>query len=162
MVGRQGDQVVEDAGFARRVGLEGADPFVGLDRQFGLIVFHAHQLGAVVGRDILAGGLHRVVHLLAEVQGPVERRAVVVGQLGVRDDLADPLDHAGDLRDMRLFGLDPQQVGAVLQRGDAVEHAAVFAGAGAELEQVARQALGPQQLAVALDDDVAVVQRVGR
>ena len=52
-------------------------------------------------------------------------------------DLADAVDHAGDLLDVRLLGLDPQQVGAVLQRGDAVEHAAVLAGAGAELEQVA-------------------------
>ncbi len=42
----------------------------------------------------------------------------------------------GDLLDVRLLGLDPQQVGAVLQRGDAVEHAAVLAGAGAELEEV--------------------------
>jgi len=33
---------------------------------------------------------------------------------------------------MRLFGFDPKQVGAVLQRGDAVEHAAVLTAAGAE------------------------------
>src|SRR5579864_5063750 len=48
VVGRQRNQVVEDTCFARRVGLEGADLFVGGDRQFGLIVFHAHQLGALV------------------------------------------------------------------------------------------------------------------
>jgi hypothetical protein len=32
------------------------------------------------------------------------------------DLLADLVDHAGDLRDVRFLGLDPQQVGAVLQR----------------------------------------------
>jgi hypothetical protein len=48
MVGRQRNQVVEDTCFARRVGLEGADLLVGGDRQFGLIVFHTHQLGALV------------------------------------------------------------------------------------------------------------------
>ena len=162
VVGRQGDQVVEDAGFAGRVGLEGADLLVGRDRQFRLVVFHAHQLGAFVGGHVLAFGLQGVVHLLAEVQGPVERWAVVVHQLGVRDDLADFADHAADLRDMRFFRFDPQQVGAVLQGGNAVEHATLFAGTGAELEQVARQAFWTQQLAFALDDDVAIAQCVGR
>ncbi len=63
---------------------------------------------------------------------------------------------------MGLFGLDPQQVGTVLQAGDAVQDAAVLAGAGAELEQVGGQAFGPQQLAVAVDDDVAVRQLIRR
>lgn len=53
---------------------------------------------------------------------------------------------------------DPEQVGAVLQRGDAVQDAAIFAGALAELEQVGSQALRTQQLAFALDHDVAVAQ----
>ena len=162
VVGRQGDQVVEDAGFAGRVGLEGADFFIGRGSQFGAVVFHAHQLAALVGGHVLAIRFQRVIYLLAEVQGPVERWAVVVHQLGVRDDLADFADHAADLRDMRFFRFDPQQVGAVLQRGDAVEHATLFAGTGAELEQVARQAFRTQQLAFALDDDVAIAQRVGR
>ena len=78
-------------------------------------------------------------------------------QLGVWHDGADAIHHALDLADVRLLGFDPQQVGAVLQAGDAVEHAAVFAGAGAELEQVARQALGTQQLAAAIDENVAVL-----
>ena len=59
---------------------------------------------------------------------------------------------------MRLLGFDPEQVGAVLQRGDAVQDAAIFAGALAELEQVGSQALRTQQLAFALDHDVAVAQ----
>ena len=57
---------------------------------------------------------------------------------------------------MRLLGLDPQQVGAVLQRGDAVEHAAVFAGAGTELIEVAGKPLRTHHLAVLVDDDVAI------
>ena len=162
VVGRQGNQVMEDAGFAGRVGLEGADFLVGRDRQFRLVVFHAHQLGAFVGGHVLAVGLHDVIHLLAEVQGPVDRGAVVVHELGVRDDLADFADHAADLRDMRFFRFNPQQVGAVLQRGDAIEHATLFAGTGAELEQVAWQAFWTQQLAFALEDDVAIAQRIGR
>ena len=72
------------------------------------------------------------------------------------------LHHAADLGDMRFFGFDPQQVGAVLQRGDAVEHAARFAGVRTELEQVARQALRTQQLAVALEYDVAIAHRIER
>ncbi len=63
---------------------------------------------------------------------------------------------------MRLLGLDPQQVGAVLQRGDAVEHAAVFAGAGAELIEIAGQPLRAHHLAVAVDDDVAASGILGR
>ena len=59
---------------------------------------------------------------------------------------------------MRLLGLDPEQIGAVSQRRDAVEHAALLTGTGAELVQVGCQALGPQQLSLAADHDVAVVQ----
>ena len=44
----------------------------------------------------------------------------------------------------------------MLQRGDAVENAAIDAGAGAELIQVTRQTLRTQQLAVAADDHVAI------
>ena len=51
-----------------------------------------------------------------------------------------------DLLDVRLFGLDPKQVRAVLQRGDRVEDAAVRAGAFAELEEVRAQALRTQAL----------------
>jgi hypothetical protein len=79
--------------------------------------------------------------------------------LSVRDNLADLLHHAADLADVRLFGLDPQQVGAVLQARDTIEHAAVLAGAGAELVEVRRQPLGLQQLAVAADQNVAMADR---
>ena len=41
---------------------------------------------------------------------------------------------------MRFFGFNPQQVRTVLQRGDAVQHHAVYACAFFELEKVARQA----------------------
>jgi hypothetical protein len=37
------------------VALEGADALVGLGRQLGAVVVDAHQLGAVIGRDVLAG-----------------------------------------------------------------------------------------------------------
>src|SRR6185369_13212059 len=95
VIGRQRDQVVEDAGPLRRVGLEGADALVGFNRQRRLVVFHLHQVGAVVLADILAGFLHRIVHLPTEVERPVERRRVVVGQLRVRNDLANTVDHLG-------------------------------------------------------------------
>src|SRR5690606_28590953 len=158
VVGRQSDQVVEDAGVSGTVALEGTDLLVSDLSQFGVVVLDAHQFGAVVGRNVFAFGNERVEHLLAEVQGPVEGRAVVVHQLGVRDDFADAVNHAFDLANVRLLGFDPQQVGAVLQAGDAVQYAAVFAGAGAELEQVGRQARRTQQFAFALDHDVAVTQ----
>ena len=61
---------------------------------------------------------------------------------------------------MRLLGFDPQQIGAVLQRSDAVQYAARFTGASTELEQVGRQTLGTQQLAFTLDHNVAVAQSV--
>src|SRR3546814_8014047 len=57
---------------------------------------------------------------------------------------------------MRLFRLDPQQVRAILERGDAIEHATVLTRPFAELIEVRRQPLRPHQLAVAVDDDVTV------
>src|SRR5690606_8740492 len=48
VVGRQSDQVVEDAGMGRTVTLEGTDLLVGNLGQFGFVVVHAHQLGAIV------------------------------------------------------------------------------------------------------------------
>ena len=57
---------------------------------------------------------------------------------------------------MWLFGFNPEQVSAVLKRRNAVKDAAILAGTMPELEQVRRQALGPQQLAVAVDDDIRV------
>src|SRR5690606_8688845 len=138
--------------------LEGTDLLVSDLSQFGVVVLDAHQFGAIVGGNVFAFGNERVEHLLAEVQGPVEGRAVVVHQLGVRDDFADAVNHAFDLANVRLPGFDPQQLGSVLQAGDAVQYAAVFAGAGAELEQVGRQALRTQQFAFTLDHDIAVAQ----
>src|SRR3546814_7587917 len=64
-----------------------------------------------------------IEHLLAKVQRPVEARRVVIGELGIGNRFADAIDHAGDLFDVRLFGLDPDQVGAVLKAGDAVKNA---------------------------------------
>ena len=148
--------MVENPGFAGRIGLEGADPLVGFGGQVRAVVIDAHQLGAVIGRHVLARFGPGVEHLLAEIQRPVEAGRVVVDQLGVGDHFADAADHATDLADVRLFGFDPQQVRAVLKAGDAVQHAAVLAGSRTELEEVAGQALGLEQLAVAADQDVAV------
>src|SRR6195256_4636991 len=156
VIGRQRDQMVEDAGTLCRIGLEGADALVGFNSQRRIVVFRFHQFGPIVPADILAGFLHRVVDLPTEVERPVERGRIVVGQLRVRNDLANAVDHLGDLLDMRLLGLDPQQVGAVLQRGDAVEHATIFAGAGTELIKVAGKPLRTHHLAVPVDDDIAI------
>src|SRR3546814_13660292 len=57
---------------------------------------------------------------------------------------------------MRLFRLYPQQVRAILERGDAIEHATVLTRPFSELIEVRRQPLRPHQLAVAVDDDVTV------
>ena len=62
---------------------------------------------------------------------------------------------------MRFFGFDPNHIGAILQRSDAIKYAAVFAGAGTELEQIARQAFRAQQLAFALNHHIAVAQGFG-
>src|SRR3546814_17528839 len=78
---------------------------VGFIAQFGAVIIDAHQLGAVIGADVLAVLLPRVEHLLAEVERPVEARRVVVGELRSGDDFADAVDHGGDLFDVRLFSL---------------------------------------------------------
>src|SRR3546814_18249700 len=106
---------------------------VGFIAQFGAVIIDAHQLGAVIGADVLAVLLPRVEHLLAEVERPVEARRVVVGELRSGDDFADAVDHGGDLFDVRLLSLDPQPVGTVLKRGAAVHAAATLAGSGAEV-----------------------------
>src|SRR5690606_22553048 len=87
-------------------------------------------------------------------------RAVVVNQLGIGHHFADAVNHVGDLANVRLLGFDPQQVSTVLQGGDAVQNHAVFASTGAELEQAGGQALGLEQLAVGLDDHIAVLDVV--
>src|SRR5690606_22839043 len=84
VVSRQGDQVVEDTGFTGCISLEGADLLISQLGQVGLVVLDAHQAGTVVGGNILAFGNHGIEYLLTEVQRPVEGRAVVVDQLGVR------------------------------------------------------------------------------
>jgi hypothetical protein len=56
VIGRQRDQVVEDAGLRRRIALEGADALVGFGGQLGAVVVDAHQLGAVIGRHVLSFG----------------------------------------------------------------------------------------------------------
>ena len=156
MVGRQGNEVVEDPRTRRAIALEGADLLVSLGAEFGAVVIDAHQLGTIVSRHILACCFPSIEHLLAEVQRPVEARRVVVDELRVRHDFADAVDHFGDLLDVRLFGFDPQKVGAVLERRDAVKHDAVDTGAGAELVEVRGQALGGKQLAVAADEHLAI------
>ena len=60
---------------------------------------------------------------------------------------------------MGLFRFDPNQIGTILQAGNAIQNAAVFASARTELEQVGRQALGTQQLSVAVEDNVAIARR---
>ena len=95
--------------------------------------------------------------LLTEVQGPVEGRAVVVNQLGIRHHFLDAVNHARNLANVRLLGFDPQHVCAVLQAGDTVQNNTVFARASFELEQARGQALRLQQLAVGLDHNVAVL-----
>ena len=127
VIGRQRDQVVEDAGLGGGIALEGADALVGFLRQFAAIIIDAHQPGAIIGAHVLVGRNIGIIDLLAEIQRPVEAGAVVVDQLGSGDHLADAVHHSGDLADVRLFGFDPQQVSTVLQAVDAVEHAAIFA-----------------------------------
>ena len=161
VVGRQRDQVVEHTGFAGSLGLELLGPLVGHIGQLGAVVLLVHQVGAIVVAQILAFFLPGIEHLLTEVQGPVERRAVVVNQLGVRLLLADTVDHVLDVSHVRGRGLDPQQVGAVAQAGDTVQYHAVDVGVAAELEQTGGQTGGLEQLAVGLDHDVAVVDLVG-
>ena len=73
-------------------------------------------------------------------------------------NFANLADRAANLKEPRFFSFDPEQVSVVLQRGGAIRYAARFTFAGATLEQIARQALGMQQLADALDDDVAIAQ----
>src|SRR3546814_10736368 len=69
------------------------------------------------------------------------------------------VDHRGNLFDVRLFGLDPQEVGAVLQGCDAIHDAAILAGSGTELIEVRGQALRTHQLAVPVDQHVPGVAR---
>src|SRR5690606_28413571 len=69
-------------------------------------------------------------------------------------------NHFCDLANVRLLGFDPQQVGTVLQAGDTVEDNTVDTGAFAEAEQARGQALRLEQLAVCLDNHVAVLDVV--
>src|SRR5690606_25365171 len=124
---------------------------------FGSVVLYAHQVVAVVGGNILALGNPVVEHLLTEVQGPVEGRAVVVNQLGIGHHFADAVNHVGDLANVRLLGFDPQQVSDVLQGGDAIQIHAFIASTWAEMKPAGGQALGLEQLAVGLDDHIAVL-----
>src|SRR3546814_9187969 len=72
-IGRQGDEVVENPRPLRRVALEAADAVVGLVTEFGAVIIDAHQPGAIIGADVLAVLHPRIIHLLTEVQRPVER-----------------------------------------------------------------------------------------
>ncbi len=161
VVGGQRDEVVENPRFTRRVCLEGLDAAIRFLAQVRGVVFGAHQFVALVSRHILALGSPGIEHLLAEVQRPVEGRRVVVHQLGVGDDLADLVHHGTDLAHVRLFRLDPEQVSATLQAGDAVEYAACLAGAVLETVEAIGQAHRTHQLAVLLDDDVAFTHVFG-
>src|SRR5690606_41904787 len=66
-----------------------------------------------------------------------------------------------NLANVRLLGFDPRQVAAVLKGSDAVQYYAVNTGVLAELEQAGSQTLGLEQLAVGLDDHVAVLDGIG-
>src|SRR3546814_17135603 len=68
------DEVVEDAGPLRRIALKAADTIVGFGAQRGAVIIDAHQLGPIIGADVLAVLLPRIEHLLAKVQRPVEAR----------------------------------------------------------------------------------------
>src|SRR3546814_10096448 len=54
VVGGQSDEVVENARALRRIRLEGADLFVRLGRQLGVVVDHAHQRVTLKARHILS------------------------------------------------------------------------------------------------------------
>src|SRR5690554_169039 len=157
VVSRQSDQVVEYTRFTCSVALEVSSPLVSQLAQLSVVVFCAHQLGAVVSRYILAFFLHGVEHLLTEVQSPVERWAVVVNQLGIGNNFLDAVYHGSDLTNVRLLSLDPQHVCTVLQASDAVQNNTIFTRTFFELEQARSQTLGLQQLAVRLDYNVAVL-----
>ena len=73
------------------------DALVGRRGEFGRVVEHAHQRAPVVRRHVASFRDPRVVHLLAKVERPIERRRIVVDELGVGNDGADAVDHARDL-----------------------------------------------------------------
>ena len=102
-----------------------------------------------------------IKHLLTEIQRPIEAWRVIVGKLCIWNDFANAVYHACNLLNMRLFRFDPDEVRAILKRGDAIQYAAIFASAGAELEQIGRQALWTQQLSVAVQNDIAILGRGG-
>ena len=60
-----------------------------------------------------------------------------------------------------FFGLDPEQIGAVLQAGDTVHHHASLTAALLELEQTRGQPLDRNQTAVLLDHDIVGPDLVG-
>src|SRR5690554_435365 len=157
VVGRQGDQVVENTCFTGSILLEALNTAVGFITQLGTVVVCAHQAITVVLGYVFAFCCPIVEYLLTEVQSPVEAWAVVVHQLGIWNFLADHVNHFFDLANVWFFSFNPQQVSTVLQGGDAVQDNAVDTGVFAELEQAAWQTLGLEQLAVGFDDYVAVV-----
>ena len=64
-----------------RIRLEALDPLIGQSSQLSGVVLLVHQVLLVVDRHVLALG-ELLVHLLPEAEGPVERGAVVVAELG--------------------------------------------------------------------------------
>ena len=68
VVRRQRDQVVEDAGVARRITLEGLNATIRFFRQIGGVVIDAHQFGAIVLGYVLAVLAPGIEHLLTEIQ----------------------------------------------------------------------------------------------
>ena len=147
---------MEDAGFASAVSLETLDTSIGFATQWGVVVGDTHEIVAAVGRHVLAFGCPVVEDLLAHVERPVKRWRVVVDQLGVGHDLADRANHVANGANVWCGGFDPQQIGAVLQTVDAVEHAALFAGAVAELVQTVWQPHRANELAVLFEQNFAV------
>src|SRR4051794_14440413 len=63
VIGRQRDEVMEDAGALGRIRLEAPDQFVGFDRQRSAVVLSLHQLGAIVLADVPTAFLPAIVNL---------------------------------------------------------------------------------------------------
>lgn len=73
VIGRQRDQMMEDAGALGRIPLECPDLFIGFARQIAVIIRPAHQLRTIEPGDVLAFLFPGIEDLLPEVQGLIER-----------------------------------------------------------------------------------------
>src|SRR3546814_1036069 len=129
------------------IALKAADTIVGFGAQRGAVIIDAHQLGPIIGADVLAVLLPRIEHLLAKVQRPVEARRVVIGELALGNGLAVRLNLAADRLDFGLFVLDPNQFAAVLRAGVAVKTERIFHVSGPNLIEFRGRSLRQKKLA---------------